>query len=501
VPSDSISSFDASASKYTVAPTLMQQKRLQQPQQKGAASKDTIETPKAKGERLNPIQVVGKTGNVSGDQAVKIARAGRFVFFSIALPPFFLMYSLPKMFALNVLPAMLAQVDKGLQHAKKLLQQINKWVTTHLMNPFRNALGKIKWAPKGAQKLASSMMDFISRGFRSVANVLYRPVKAVYQTTKKVFERVKVKVQARYGSLVKGGKKVVNMVGHKVKQQATTVYQATVQPVVNWMLPKVKTIQFKLQQGIRFAKENIQQFARKVVEAFKPIAKITQQAATAMQAAVAKAMLQITQYAQPAINLFVSTYQFLKKQSSFGLRWLKQKPFGKLVKFQKATSKFIRGLVPLVGKGFGRAKQKYRRFKGKFSKGIKGILPFMPLLIDGSNEVYGKMMDFLKKVWLVFRNFVKAIYFRFERQLSPIKKGSLHFAHFSMNQLKKITPAPGGYLSKVTKKSVVIVSKVVKFGVLVAIGVGLVFKYWFAMLFDIAEGLSNRSRKKQVANK
>lgn len=501
MPSDSISSYDSSASKYTVGPSIMQQKRATSTHEKGPVTKDTIETPKAKSERLNPFKAEGKPGNVAGEQAVKIARAGRFIFFSIALPPFFLMYSLPKMFALNVLPAMLAQVEKGFQHAKKLLQQINKWLTASLMTPFRNIFGKIKWSPKGIEKQSSSMMDFINRGFRNVTQLVARPVKAVYQTAKKAYEQVKEKVVEKFGAWAQETREIVEKVADKVKHQMENIYQATAQPVINWMIPKVKLVQQQIEKGFKFAKENVKELTQKIAEAMKPAVKVVQQAGVAMQAAVAKALNQITQYAQPMINLFVPTYEFLKKHLSFSLRWLREKPREQLLKFHKAASKFMRGLIPMVGDRFGSAKRKYQKMLGKFSGGVKKAFPFMKPLIEQTNLVYGKLIDFLKSLVRAFVNVVKAVYFRFERQLSPVKKGIVNFGHFIVAQLKQMAKAPIAYMKELIKMVMNLLLKVVKLSLMILIGFGLVFKYWFEMLYELGEEIGSWSGKKQATSK
>lgn len=500
MPSDSISAYDTSANKYTVAPTPMQQKRATKIDGNGHGSKDTIETPKAKSERLNPIQAGSKSDNVAGERAVKIARAGRFIFFSIALPPFFLMYSLPKMFALNVLPAMLAQVEKGFQHAKKLLQKINQWLAANLSTPFRNMFGKIKWSPKGIEKQSSSMMDFISRGFRQVTQFVTRPVKAVYRTTKKVVEQVKEKIVAKYSSIVKDAKEVLDKAVVKVKQQAESVYEATLQPVVNWMTPKIVVVQKQVEHGIKFAKKNIKEFVNKAKELIKPTIKTVQQAAAAVQALAAKTLNQITQFAQPVINLFVPTVQFLKKYLSFGLRWLKEKPKEQLINLHKKASKLLRRLIPFVDDKFNGAKNAYKKAIAKFSKALKKIFPFLIPIQRESQNILNRFINFLKRVGRKFLSFLKKIYYRFERQLSPVKKSVVHTKKFAVDQFKEMVKAPIAYTKNVIRKSMDMALKTVKFTLLVVIGFGLVFKYWFEMLFELTSEITDWSKKSKIAS-
>ena len=105
---------------------------------------------------------------------------------------------------------------------------------------------------------------------------------------------------------------------------------------------------------------------------------------------------------------------------------------------------------------------------------------------------------FLKRGWNAFVALIKKVYHRFERQLSPVKRGIINLGRFIVAQAKQLAKTPIAYLKNLIKMAMGLLLKVVKFSLLLIIGLGLVFKYWFEMLYELGEEIGTWSRKNQA---
>ncbi|MEC7839274.1 MAG: hypothetical protein VX777_04460 [Chlamydiota bacterium] len=495
---DSISKFDRSFDMYTAKPSPIQQKRAQclKTSKTGPVKLDSIESSKIQRLRLNPIKSLPKSLNIAGEKAVKIARAGRFVFYAIAMPPFFLLYALPKWVALVVLPPVLAQVDKGLEHAKKLMNKIMKVLTEGLSNPFRNILGRIDWKNKGVEKQNGSLLTYIGQGFRKIGQTIQKAAKSVAKPLVKAREVIREKFVA----LTKESKRVYEVVSTKVAERLNSLYSVTLQPVVNMILPKVQVIQQRVELGLKWGRENVKRLAGLARERLKPALDVAKEAKAWVAEKASMINQQLIQVAQPVINLCVPTMQFLKKHLSFGIQWLKHKPKEFLGNMHSKAKKFLNRYIPMLNDTYdgiaAKVKNFWKWFFGPFFKLLGAVFPFIPWM-------YRKLIAFLSwvkqgvvKVFVGMKSIAKSSNNRFVRGLNPIKNTASRSYEFFIDQGKKMLEAPVAYFIGLFHKGMGLSLQVLKVCALVIIGIGLVFKFWIEMLFDLSDEYGGWSRSR-----
>lgn len=492
MPSDSISAYDSSASKYTAGPTIEQQKRAAQPRGALPVQGDTLETPQERSDRLNPMKVAGSDGITQAERAVKIARAGRFVFFSVALPPFLLIYSIPKLLLSKVLPAVVALFEQRFVQIKDLMQQMKRWVVGNVATSLRNVFGKINWALRGIEGMGASALYFIRHSIQTILKIPSLPGKVAYQTLKMLTDGVAAKYRALVDAVKESAAAAANRMIAKMKEQVQGLVQSVTQPVTQWMIPKIKSVQFSIEHGFKLAREGVERVSRRGVEALEPLLKTAQDSAVAVHAAVAKVVENVV---QPAINLLVPLQQACKKSLAFGFRFFQAKPFQRLASIHRKVYGILTGFVSAIGEKFGSAKQKYQQMFGKFARGVRRAFPLVRPLIDETNEVYERWAAFFKRGWNAFTGFVQGFYHRFERQLSPLKNGAMRLGRMAIDPLKEKVGKPAAYLSIVMKPVMKLALKSLKWGALLSIGCGLVFKHWFKLLFELGEELVHWTRK------
>ncbi len=485
---DSISKFDSSFDMFTARHCPIQQRKTQEIQQKKSMKVDSIETAKQMRSRLNPIRVLPRGAGIPADRAVKIARAGRYVFFVIAMPPFLLFYAIPKWVAVTLVPPMLAELEKGFENAKKLFKQVLKFFTEGMPNPFRNLFRRIQWQTKGVEKLNSGLLTYINKGFQRTAETFAKLVKLARLTVAAPM----TKVIEKFLELSRDASRVFDDFASKVSEQGREIYQSTVEPVVNWMIPKVQVVQRSLELGIKWGRENVERLMREII---KPALKAVSDTGTAIKTwavnTINPVLNQIVQVVQPMINLCIPTFRFLKKHLSFGIGWLKHKPKEFLWNMHKKTQKFIKSVLPFLDGSLEKSSEKFdamvKWLSGPFITILAKYFPFIPWLL----RKFVAFLKFVKKMlitgWGIVMNISQRIYRRFYRQLKPVKTGVVGSYDFAITQAKEMLKAPVAYFVELLHKGMRLILKTLKFCVLVVIGIGLVFKFWFEMLFELSD--------------
>lgn len=482
---DSISRFDSSRDMFSVRTSPVEQKIAAR--NKGASGKDTIETRRIQMKKMGPMMILTRGTEGSGGRAVKIARAGRFIFFALALPPFVALYSIPKWVFVNVIPQLFKQVEKGLHHAKQFFQHLIKVLTGGAESPFRNLLGRIKWRSGGVEKQHNSLLSYMHQKFTHLGSAVYKAGAKMLHLMVKGVERPWVALKERLSVVSKETSRLAASVVAKARE--------VVQPMVQWMLPKVHAVRHGVELALGWGREKIERgldaLKRSILPKIKEAQKIYESFQTTVTQKAHAISLQIVQVAQPVINLCIPTMQFLKEHLSLGLGWLSKKPKESLWKMHQRAQKFLAGVSPYAKKFYERSNQQLqiiiRWFWGPFLQFLARLFPFVPWFFKWLWRGVCKAFAFIKAALLFGGRFVKGRTQRFHHLLVPIKDRGVSLGNSLMNEGKALLKAPGAYLLGLLHKTLRLALKVVKVTAILVIGVGLVFKYWCIMLFELSE--------------
>lgn len=479
---DSISRFDTSRDIYSTKATPIQQKRANSvPSNKKI---DSMETSSEKNDRIAPVKIMPKNVGVAGDQAVKIARAGRYVFFAIAGPPFFLLFSLPK-FTLNVvLPMIFQQLNRISFQVKKIFKSVNEMVSKFILNPVRNLLGNIRLKTAGIQKIFSSLLAYISLPIKNMLPTISKSLTKAFNAAIKPFNNFVKVVREKVSNLAKESSKILS----KSLKSLSTTFAQVAQPMINFATTQFAKITTLSKNGLEGLKKVLK----------KPIFKKVFQSVSNVMTKVQNFMPQLIQIAQPIMNFFIPTFQIFKKAIEQGVHWIKDKPkkhFSNLLQKGKKAFSFI---SPTLNQTYDLI-MKY--VKGYFTKALEMLLAFILWickkvinLIFICYPAFEKNLDKGKKIQFYFKD-------KFKNGMAYIKGFWNKIIGFVQNQFKKMMEAPKDYFLSLLKKCLSLVSKSFKFVALICIAICLVFKYWFEMLFELSEHLSQKLTNPKLSHK
>lgn len=194
-----------------------------------ALPKDTIEISrdKMKKEALNRLNHTSKqTVAQSG-----FMRIGRYLFFAVTLPPYFIVYGLPKWILVEGLPAIWSMFT-GM--AKQLQQKVTK--RTHVVT----------------QKV-TQMMQFVQQTMLK----LIQPIVRLAMDMQQGIRRMNQRVQLFFQQTTKRAKALLALPGVKVKEGWQQV-QVRLARVKEKAFEKMRTISTQIQEGVQWIKETPQ---------------------------------------------------------------------------------------------------------------------------------------------------------------------------------------------------------------------------------------------------
>lgn len=485
---DSISKYDGSRDLYSTRLTPLQQKRVSTSEGGRSPGKvDTIATAKEKTERYSPIGLFPRGNYLFGDQVLKIARAGRFVFFAFAVPPFFLFYTLPKWIGLTLVLPLVAIVEKKLDYGKKFIQQMFKYINEAALRPFRNFLGKISWKNTKIEKQGSSLLSYLGQNFQKIGEKIENIYKHITTSLDKTAilplkNALKV-VKQKIGEIIKDSKDVYSKISNAMTSYGKNIYhslQTVIQPAINLFSPALQYIQKPFSLAFGWGREVLNENIRPALKS--ALEKVKELAGNASNK-ITHVYTQITQIVQPVLNyLAMAPLQFLKKHLGFGLQWLKQKPREQFERFARFAQGIIGRIAPHLNKTLdgllGKSAGFWRWIFGCVYKGIA--------------FVFRKIINILKDFYRFFKNTVLKSHDRLYKSLSFCKRQIFKGYNFFIDQVKAIIEAPVVYFTNLFKKILFFFLKVLRFCALVVIAIFLVFRFWFKMLYELSETITNR---------
>lgn len=476
--SDSISSYDGSASRYSVAPTLQQKRRNESVRECGHSSSDTIESPK---ESVDQVKSLPKS--VAGEKAVKIARAGRFVIYVLALPPFLLLYTLPKIVFLNFFPLMAAPMEKGVIYGKVLLQKILQWIGGRPSQLFRNRSGRIDWAKKGVEKFFFAVRERGFRLFRQFSEWSYRPLQRLYFKTAREVERLYSSVRARFRALEERCREAGRRVGAAAAEKFFALYSTTLQPIFGFIALFSGRISEWGGELFRYSRQVMKR-------ASSPIARLA--------AGVRKVFVRGGERAARAVAVvlerLLAPYYFSKRVRAAVERRaaaLKEALIRQLMRpFRLVASHVSARLATMRWRGLA------KKFSG-FKRALGQLLPFIEPLERESREILDRWISALRRLLLAIFALFSRICHRLLGWSFPLLWRVAHFCRFFMRELSIVAGVQCSTLAKVGRPFLHWMAKGSKFFALLAIAAGLVVKYWVAMLFELSDEIVNRPKQRR----
>lgn len=475
MPLDTISTFDSSANKYDVGPTLSQKKRAAELRKIEGVKKDSIETSKEEGRTLSPALILAKPGKAVSEKAMKIARAGRYIFFSFSIPPFFLFYTLPKWVVNHLSPKVLSNLSFTFLSIKNTLNHLQKKILNSITSSIRNIIGRLIWAPNKVNKSS----HFFQKRWITFSQALSKYT----ITLKKVFTRWGEGVRS---FVEKGGKRFIsdlNSIYQRMESQFLKIHAATIQPVFHWFSEQATELSCKLQPLLEQCKEKFSKLSDLSQELAKPIKKNIQKTLSSASTAVNELGQQILQYAQPIVNLLVP----LAKSAG---EW------GKLLSIR--SKKLFLYLPNKIGSSLTAASRSLHHFFQKSNKRVNAwlgfveseverIIPFLHPLVG----LFRRFRLFLKRVVTIlikgFYHLFSLLSNRLQQVLRTLIKSAKRVFLHVMYLIRSAIFSPWQTIKQLIRSSVKASFKVLKISLLIIIGCGLVFRYWFAMLFELSE--------------
>jgi len=142
-----------------------------------SGARDSISSAKEVHVRYIPKRVM-TAGDMrfSKDRLVYVGRAGRFVFKAVCLPPYIVLYGIPKWMVIHMAPKLVMAFQVCQKYGANFLNNIKTWVASALMKPFRDASNKIKFA---IQEVAKSFKQLVSKMVARVVRPIHAALKAV----------------------------------------------------------------------------------------------------------------------------------------------------------------------------------------------------------------------------------------------------------------------------------------------------------------------------------
>lgn len=476
---DSISKFDSSKDIYSTRATPLQQKRANQVNPNRRI--DSIETPTEKNDRITPIKVSPNNMGTSGDQAIKIARAGRFIFFAIAGPPFFLLFSLPKFAFRLVIPFMMQQMQRIVFQIQKLFTPLNQMVKKYLMNPIRNILGNLLLKTGKIEKLFSSLLAYISLPLKPLKTFINVTIKEKIKTAARPIIRLLKVIKEKTSSLAKESTKILS----KSLKLLSNTWDNIVQPMMTWFKPQITKILNVYSRTTNLIKKI----------ANKPIFKKVSQAISQVFVKLQQFIPQMAQIVQPMINILIPTIQLFKRTVEKGVKWIKDKPKRQFQNLMAKGKKIYSAFAPILNQTYDTLMKWGKRY---FWKAIQLLFTFLLWIFKKLVDIivwvhpsFEKKVEQAKKINLYTKS-------KLQNLVLMTKKKFQQFGNYIHSHMKRMVDTPKDYFMSLLKKCFVIVSKVFKFFALILIAVCLVIKYWFEMLFELSDYMGEKLTKSNV---
>jgi hypothetical protein len=394
--------------------------------------KDTIETSLERSERLAPPKINPGDNRASQDRLVQIGRAGRFVFMAITLPPYFLLYGMPKWVAVNLGPKLINMMTGAGELGKDIGANIKAWFVNNIMNPFRDAFGKINFAIQGLMK---GMAGF----FANMQAALFKPFQLAAQLIQKLSEQAQ-KLFQMPSKLFDRTFEALSKILHEAVSACDKALHAVKAPFI-----KAGEAFTSLGQMISNLAKQIETRASDLGRKIAEIAKVGgekirtafEKGESALQFIAALPASAVV----PVINFFIQTKSVVSEWGKFSLRRVKksgqsifQRGQKKLKSALDSGKKFL-GYLPKKAKE--QTKKALQWVRGPLVEFIREEIPFLVDACTFIRWVYNQILLAIKARVIRVQQFVKKAILKGEVRLRKMTTFCKKYAHAFLAFVKR----------------------------------------------------------------
>lgn len=297
--------YDAVRNPATVYKAPVQAVRL---------SKDVLETKQQRLNREMMEKLQSNSFRLPHQTYVVVAQVGKYVFMAIMLPPYLLLYGIPKWLLQGIFPQ-LFEIAKGEYYrVGRFLTKCSKRVTDLMKGVMAQMIGdSLKSARDKAKHVLRIVMDRTKEMIKSIKNFsdkFYFKVSFNRRPFKNHFDIANQRLEKFLAPVKKGMKATHAAVKKKIKAWSTSLAsqfsKKIAAPIKSWIAPKldsgVKSMRARSQKVLKILESTIQKAKKSIATPFEK----SREAAKAVAAFIVPL---VTQTAQPVINLLAAGWE------------------------------------------------------------------------------------------------------------------------------------------------------------------------------------------------
>lgn len=364
--------------------------------------RDTVETSQEKTDRLSPPKVAPSDNRAAKASQVEVGRAGRYVFMAVCLPPYIVLYGIPKWIAVNLLPEMMKLAGKTLTMGGSAAENLKAWLAEAIIRPLRDAFGKLLFLVKELGKSASEFLSYLKQGllrpFILMKETALYPFKKGAELAQQLVKKARDLIKAPLTlakRLTDGAKEIGKGVQGAFESAKASIAKVieTAAGIAAPMLEFAKRIAHnrpRLSLKVNFSAEKSAKKLKSLTDGIGNIAQQVKQIPSQI----------VSQTVVPLINLFV---EMRTRAADFGRAALRR--------LRDKLKSEIKGAVSKVKSALGGAKKFFYQLPRKARERVQKIVRFVrgPVAVFIKEEVpflvdaYEYILRIIRRVVMVMR--------------------------------------------------------------------------------------------------
>lgn len=281
------------------------------PPQKVVMSPDTIESTQSKLNKEMIARFQGQGKVLSHDNYVAVVQVGKYMFLAVMLPPYLLLYGLPKWFMLNMLPNMYMFMRDQSVNVGRYVQQLSKQITDIMKGLIDQMIGD---SLRMMAKKGHDISKFLSSSFNKGVNAFKDGYQAVVDKTQALLKSIFTPFHMAYNKVsdaINYATDFTRDMAGKLANGLSSGLLAAGQPVVNLFSNlSMPTINFPQKVGsgiLQWARDgagNVATSIMSILEGVRDGAKIV------ASAALEKSLKEVRKITDPVVEALQKSYQF-----------------------------------------------------------------------------------------------------------------------------------------------------------------------------------------------
>lgn len=261
-----------------------------------------------------------------------IARAGKFIFLAIAMPPYILFYGLPKLIVVDLLPIFFRHFKRAGEKIKKVANpEDNKGLFGHIKNAFgaisTKATEYVKWINRVAEALAVHLKhQVVAMGYRFIQPylpALQRGYEAAENATKILFQKT-IEKGDKHAEVAR---RFVSLVLKTAKEETVNL----IRPHVELIKSTLNKLRKRIEKLIEKPRIEIQKFKKEITHRLKKtnevlkstFQKIGKEMAATMTAAASYTVKPIVEWSTPKIQWTANMVQAGREKIHYRLEQIR----------------------------------------------------------------------------------------------------------------------------------------------------------------------------------